>query len=92
MYLRGEGVKQDAVMAKMWFDRGAEFGCKECSNGLGIIYRDGLVEGIRDINKAAAYFGTAATQNLAEAQVNLGKLHYREFAARNYYKKYSDFQ
>lgn len=87
MYLRGEGVKQDFVMAKMWFERGAEFGCKECNNGLGIIYRDGLVGGVRDLNLAAQYFGTAATQNLAEAQVNLGKLHYRQSSSLLFYRK-----
>lgn len=76
MYLRGEGVKQDAAIAKMWFDRGAEYGEKESHNGLGIIWRDGLVDGRKDMKKALAHFGTAATQDLAEAQVNLGKYHY----------------
>ncbi|KAI0359680.1 HCP-like protein [Trametes cingulata] len=76
MYLRGEGVKQDAAIAKMWFERGAEYGEKECHNGLGIIWRDGLVDGKKDIKKAMHYFATAATQELAEAQVNIGKYHY----------------
>lgn len=76
MYLRGEGVKQDAALAKMWFERGAEFGEKECHNGLGIIWRDGLVEGRKDMKKAHNHFSAAATQDLAEAQVNLGKYHY----------------
>ncbi|KZT01467.1 HCP-like protein [Laetiporus sulphureus 93-53] len=76
MYLRGEGVKQDFAMAKMWFDRGAEFGEKESHNGLGIIWRDGLVDGRKDLKKAITHFGAAASQELAEAQVNLGKIHY----------------
>ena len=76
MYLRGEGVKQDPVMAKMWFERGAEYNEKECHNGLGIIWRDGLVDGKKDIKKAIAHFSAAATQELAEAQVNIGKYHY----------------
>lgn len=76
MYLRGEGVKQDPIIAKMWFERGAEFGEKESQNGLGIIWRDGLVEGRKDLKKALGYFGAAASQELAEAQVNLGKYHY----------------
>lgn len=76
MYLRGEGVKQDPVMAKMWFERGADYGEKESHNGLGIIWRDGLVDGKKDIQKALSYFGAAANQELAEAQVNLGKYYY----------------
>ncbi|KAI0365575.1 HCP-like protein [Pilatotrama ljubarskyi] len=76
MYLRGEGVKQDAAIAKMWFERGAEYGEKECHNGLGIIWRDGLVDGKKDLKKAMHYFAAAATQELAEAQVNIGKYHY----------------
>lgn len=76
MFLRGEGVAQDAAMAKMWFDRGAEFGEKECHNGLGIIWRDGLVDGRKDIQKALQHFGVAATQELAEAQVHLGRYYY----------------
>ena len=79
MYLRGEGVKQDPVLAKMWFERGADYGEKESHNGLGIIWRDGLVDGKRDMKKALAHFGAAATQELAEAQVHIGKVHYGEF-------------
>ncbi|EIN06738.1 HCP-like protein [Punctularia strigosozonata HHB-11173 SS5] len=75
MYLRGEGVKADMAMARLWFERGAEYGDRECHNGLGIIWRDGLVEGRKDLKKAFAHFGVAAGQDLAEAQVNLGKYH-----------------
>ncbi|PCH35634.1 HCP-like protein [Wolfiporia cocos MD-104 SS10] len=76
MYLRGEGVKQDAAIAKMWFERGVTVGEKESHNGLGIIWRDGLVDGRKDIKKAITHFVAAATQEHAEAQVNLGKIYY----------------
>ncbi|TEB38352.1 HCP-like protein [Coprinellus micaceus] len=77
MYLRGEGVKADPAIAKMWFERGAELGDRECQNGLGIIYRDALVPGMRqDMKQAIKYFDAAANQDLAEAQVNLGKYYY----------------
>jgi SEL1 protein len=76
MYLRGEGVKADAATAKMWFERGVEYGDRECHNGLGIIWRDGLVGGKVDLQKALSHFDAAAGQELAEAQVNLGKYHY----------------
>ena len=79
MYLRGEGVKADPAIAKMWFERGAELGDRECQNGLGIIYRDALVPGTRqDMKQAVKYFDAAANQDLAEAQVNLGKYYYCE--------------
>ncbi|KAF6760305.1 hypothetical protein DFP72DRAFT_102262 [Ephemerocybe angulata] len=77
MYLRGEGVKADPAMAKAWFARGAEQGDRECQNGLGIIYRDALVPGSRpDMKEALNYFDAAANQDLAEAQVNMGKHFY----------------
>lgn len=79
MYLRGEGVKQDFAIAKMWFERGAVYGEKECHNGLGIIWRDGLIGGKKDLKKANLHFGIAAGQELAEAQVNLGKHHYSQY-------------
>ncbi|EPT02547.1 hypothetical protein FOMPIDRAFT_1143800 [Fomitopsis schrenkii] len=76
MYLRGEGVKADTATAQMWFQRGADLNEKESFNGLGIILRDGLVDGRKDVKKAMKYFTAAAGQELAEAAVNLGKMHY----------------
>jgi SEL1 protein len=79
MYLRGEGVKQDYNVARMWFERAGEYGEREAHNGLGIIWRDGLTErGKKDLKKAVYHFGIAAGKELAEAQVNLGKIHYSE--------------
>jgi len=43
-------------------------------NALGIIYRDALLVNA-DPQKAYNYFQAAAGQDLAEAQVNLAKLH-----------------
>jgi SEL1 protein len=43
-------------------------------NALGIIHRDGLLVNA-DPQKAYNYFQAAAGQDLAEAQVNLAKLH-----------------
>jgi SEL1 protein len=87
MYLRGEGVKQDFAMAKLWFERGAQHNDRESHNGLGIIWRDGLVttggksaqpmgSGKVNIQKAVEHFTVAASKELAEASVNLGKHHY----------------
>lgn len=76
MYLRGEGMKRDYEMAMMWFERGAEYSDRECHNGLGIMWRDGLVKGRQDVSKAMGYFSHAAGHELAEALVNMGKVHY----------------
>ncbi|KDQ55097.1 hypothetical protein JAAARDRAFT_195973 [Jaapia argillacea MUCL 33604] len=85
MYLRGEGVGRDVGVAKMWFERGAEFGDKECHNALGVMWRDGLIpggdgreggKGRVDEKRALIHFDVAAGQELAEAQVNRGKYHY----------------
>ncbi|KAJ7668547.1 hypothetical protein DFH06DRAFT_1182031 [Mycena polygramma] len=77
MYLRGEGVKADPAMAKMWFERGSEHGDRECQNGLGIIWRDGLVPSLKaDPKQAMTYFTAAAGQELAEAQINVAKHHF----------------
>jgi SEL1 protein len=43
-------------------------------NALGIIFRDGLLVPA-DPQKAYGYFQAAAGQDLAEAQVNLAKMH-----------------
>lgn len=77
MYLRGEGVKRDYGLATMWFRRGAQFGDRESQNGLGILWRDGLVPGHKDsIKTAVKYFNLAADELLAESLVHLAKLHY----------------
>ena len=76
MYLRGEGMKQDPVVAKMWFERGADYSKKESHKGLGIIWRDGLVDDKKDLKQAMVHFAAAATQVLAEAQVNIGNYRY----------------
>ena len=50
-------------------------GDRESHNGLGIMYRDGLgVE--RNLKTALMHFHAAAQQDLADAQVNLGKYHF----------------
>ncbi|GAA6051264.1 hypothetical protein JCM3770_006785 [Rhodotorula araucariae] len=86
MYLRGEGVAVNYAKAFLWFQRGAKQADRESNNGLGIMYRDGLgVE--RDVKKALLYFNAAAQQDLADAQVNLGKYHFGvgDFAAATTY-------
>lgn len=49
-------------------------GDRESHNGLGIMYRDGLGV-IVDLAKSLAHFQAAGGQDLAEAQINLAKIH-----------------
>ncbi|WRT64955.1 uncharacterized protein IL334_001896 [Kwoniella shivajii] len=74
MSMRGEGGKPDYRRARLWYERAAELGDREAHNGLGIIHRDGLIVP-QDKKKSSHYFQASASQDLAEAQVNLAKLH-----------------
>jgi SEL1 protein len=73
MYMRGEGVKQDFKLARLWYERSANLGDRESHNGLGILYRDGL--GVKkDMEKAFKYFQAAAGLDLPDAEINIGKM------------------
>lgn len=50
-------------------------GDREAHNGLGIFWRDGLMGYAPDHKKALAYFSAAAGRDLADAQINLAKVH-----------------
>ncbi|GAA6007079.1 hypothetical protein JCM11491_001501 [Sporobolomyces phaffii] len=76
MYLRGEGVPANARKAFLWFKRGTTRGDRESHNALGVMYRDGLGGLERNLKVALLHFHAAAQQDLADAQVNLGKYHF----------------
>ncbi|KAJ9668317.1 ERAD-associated protein [Coniosporium apollinis] len=93
MFLRGEGIEPSYAIAQTWFRRGISNGDALCQYSMGLMHLHGL--GVpRDPVKAAEYFAPAADQDLASAQVQLGKLfldqgdvrtatQYFELAARN---------
>ncbi|OCK77349.1 HCP-like protein [Lepidopterella palustris CBS 459.81] len=93
MFLRGEGMDQSFAIAYTWFKRGIANGDALSQYSMGLMYLYGL--GVsKDPVKAADYFGAAADQDLAVAQVRLGSLfldqgdvptaiRYFELAARN---------
>lgn len=94
MFLRGEGVKQNFDIAKVWFRRGIENGDALSQHGLGLMHLHGLAMDLNPV-KAADFFGAAADQDVSMAQVRLGALlmdqgdltaaiKYFEFAARNH--------
>ena len=80
MYLRGEGVRADYGKAFLWFMRGNSQGDRESRHGLGIMFRNGL--GVaQDLAKAKVLFAAAAQQDLASAQVALGKYHLGQYSS-----------
>jgi len=72
--LRGESRKEpDFAMAQIWFKRGIANGDALSQYSMGIMYLNGY--GVpKDPIRAADYFGPAADQDLASAQVQLGLL------------------
>lgn len=74
MYLRGEGVGQNFVKAREWFDRCIISGNAACQHGLGLLYLDG--RGVqKDTMRAFEYFNAAQKQDFPAAAVMLGKLY-----------------
>ncbi|GAB7364738.1 hypothetical protein MBLNU230_g5536t1 [Neophaeotheca triangularis] len=93
MFLRGEGMEQSFSKAKIWFLRGLANGDALCQYSLGIMYLRGYGVEV-DVMRAADLLASAADQDLAVAQTNLGALfldqgdvptaiRYFEYAARN---------
>ncbi|KAF2177646.1 HCP-like protein [Zopfia rhizophila CBS 207.26] len=73
MFLRGEGMPQSFSIAQTWFKRGIENGDALSQYSMGLMYLNGLSVP-KDPVKAADFFGAAADQDLAVAQVRLGAL------------------
>ena len=67
MYFEGNGVEQDYIKAKQWFEKSAQQGDAYARFRLGVIYEDGTgVE--QDYTKAKQWYEQAAQQGDASAQ------------------------
>lgn len=74
MYFNGEGVPQDFILAKQWFDYAAEKNVAEAMFTLGIIYEQGLgVEA--DVEAAFNAYKKSAELGYVEAQYRLGGIY-----------------
>lgn len=74
MYMRGEGVTQSFVSARIWFERGMTHSEAQSQWGLGMLYLHGY--GVdKNIAKATTLFMAAAEQEYAPALVQLGTLY-----------------
>ena len=74
-YAKGQGVPQDYVKARLWYEQAAAQGRAEAQFNLGQMYAEG--QGVsQDYAKARQWYEQAAAQGRAEAQFNLGVLYY----------------
>ncbi|MBL7004447.1 MAG: sel1 repeat family protein [Gammaproteobacteria bacterium] len=72
MYLVGEGVNQDLLLAKNWFRKSALQGNAAAQFNTGVMYYDGNSVGNKnDIKNAIFWFSKAAYQNYPGAMNNL---------------------
>ncbi|KAK4673120.1 ERAD-associated protein [Podospora pseudopauciseta] len=89
MYMRGEGVDQNFIRAKYWFERGSYLKDSQSQYSLGLLYLNGYGVPV-DVPKATEYFKAAAMQDYPYAEVALGALHLDQggtddLAAANHY-------
>ena len=76
LYYNGEGVPQDYVQARQWFEKAAAQGDAYAQNSLGMLYHNG--QGVpQHYTKARQWYEKAAAQGDANAQFNLGVLYYK---------------
>lgn len=74
MWLRGEGMKQNFVNAKKWFERGLQYGDAQSQWGLGLMALKGYGQS-KNVQRAMEFFKAAADQEFHAAQVALGAMH-----------------
>jgi len=71
MYRKGQGVPQDYVKAREWFEKAADHGDGLAALNMAFMYRQGL--GVpQDYAAAAGWYKKAALQGEVEAQYNVG--------------------
>ena len=74
LYAFGEGVPQDYLLARQWWERAAAQGDVMAQSALGELYADGL-GGAQDYTRARKWWEKAAAQGSPLAQTNLGTLY-----------------
>lgn len=74
MYLQGNGVNEDPVMALKYLKQASEAGIAPAQRHLGMLYRNGP-NSIQNDSEAARWLGKAALAGDAEAQYQFAELH-----------------
>ena len=76
MYDKGEGVRQDYLKARQWYEKAANQGYAQAQFNLGVIYYHG--KGVRqNIATAKELFGKACDNGFQEGCDNYRKLNQR---------------
>jgi TPR repeat protein len=96
LYADGQGVTQDYVRAREWYEKAAEKGFPRAMGNLGLLYQNGL--GVaQDYAKAREWYEKAAAKGDANAMFSLGGLYEsgagvaQDYAkAREWYEKGAD--
>jgi len=74
IYANGVGVEQDFTSARGWYLQAARNGLGSAQYLMATMYRFGLFESEIDMDQSIDWYQRAANQNVAAAQLALGKL------------------
>ncbi len=74
IYANGVGVQQDFPTARSWYLKAARNGLGSAQYLMATMYRFGLFESDVDMDQAIDWYQRSANQNVAAAQLALGKL------------------
>ena len=96
LYANGQGVTQDYVRAREWYEKAAEKGFPSAMGNLGVLYHND--QGVaQDYAKAREWYEKAAANGNATAMLNLGQLYEEGWGvaqdygkAREWYEKAAD--
>jgi len=86
LYANGQGVTQDYVRAREWYEKAAEKGFPSAMGNLGVLYHNG--QGVaQDYGKAREWYEKAAEKGFPRAMGNLGVLYHNDQGVAQDYAK-----
>ena len=89
LYANGQGVTQDYVRAREWYEKAAEKGFPSAMGNLGVLYHNG--QGVaQDYGKAREWYEKAAEKGFPRAMGNLGVLYHNDQGVAQDYAKARD--
>jgi TPR repeat protein len=86
LYANGQGVTQDYVRAREWYEKAAEKGFPSAMGNLGVLYHNG--QGVtQDYVRAREWYEKAAEKGFPRAMGNLGLLYHNDQGVAQDYAK-----
>ena len=86
LYANGQGVTQDYVRAREWYEKAAEKGFPSAMGNLGVLYHNG--QGVaQDYARAREWYEKAAEKGFPRAMGNLGVLYHNDQGVAQDYAK-----